>query len=174
MGQTILPYDKNLSEIQRKKRALEGTILRILVRTRSFKWYCILIFICREFFKVEKWNIWTICAFDRNLSNFSKRICGPSCIVPDWTLSNILKEKAFLMETYWESFKGQCGSNHISHTWSWVYLKFVKKGTNGNTWVNLYFSWLLFLRFKVEKKAFDRNLDKVLEKTIWLILYILT
>ena len=73
--------------------------------------------ICQEYFKVEKWTIWTICAFDRNLSNFSKRICGPSRIVPDWSLSNILKKKALLMETYWESFKGQCGSNYISHTW---------------------------------------------------------
>ena len=72
---------------------------------------------CRECFKVEKWTIWTKCAFNRNLSNLSKRICGPSRIVPDWSLSNILKEKAPLMETYWESFKGQWGSNHVLHTW---------------------------------------------------------
>ena len=73
----------------------------------------LVISICQEYFKVEKWTIY---AFDRNLSNFSKRMCGPSRIVPDWSLSYILKKKALLMETYWESFKGQCGSNYISHT----------------------------------------------------------
>ena len=74
--------------------------------------------ICCEYFKVEKWITWIICVFDRNLSNVYKRICGPSRIVPDWSLPNILKKKALLIENYWESIKGQCGSNHISYTWS--------------------------------------------------------
>ena len=38
-----------------------------------------------------------------------------------------------MKESYWESLKGQCDSNYISHTWSESTLNFVKiEGTNGN------------------------------------------
>ena len=45
MGQTVLSCDGNLSIIYQgeKKRALHGTILRILETTRPFKWYSFLI-----------------------------------------------------------------------------------------------------------------------------------
>ena len=46
MSQAVLSRDRNLSIIyqeEKKKRALQGTLLRILERTRSFKWNCFLI-----------------------------------------------------------------------------------------------------------------------------------
>ena len=46
MSQTVLSRDRNLSIIyqeEKKKRALHGTLLRILEGTRSFKWNCFLI-----------------------------------------------------------------------------------------------------------------------------------
>ena len=87
--------------------------------------------IFQEYFKVEKWTIWTICAFYKKWSFFYETIYGPYCIVPEWSLSNIFKKKkqrknkiAFVRKLQrgthklQQSYKGQRGSNYISHTWS--------------------------------------------------------
>ena len=114
--------------------------------------------IFQEYFKVEKWTIWTICAFYKKWLFFYETIYGPYRIVPEWSLSNILKKQrknkiAFvrkllriLEQTMWFKL-------YFTHL-IWIYLKFCQN--RRYKWKHMYFykNWSIFSKWTIRVKPY--------------------
>ena len=118
-----------------------------------------MICICQEYFKVEKWTIWTICSFYKKWSFFYETIYAPYRIVPEWSLSNIFKKKqrknkiAFvrtllkiLERTTW--FK-----SYFTHL-IWIYSKLCQNRMY--KWKHMYFykNWSFFSKWTIWVKPY--------------------
>ena len=123
--------------------------------------------IFQEYFKVEKWTIWTICAFYKKWSFFYETIYGPYCIVPEWSLSNIFKKKktkkkqnSFCKKVAtWDT---QVATKLQRTTWFklyfthliWIYLKFCQN--RRYKWKHMYFykNWSIFSKWTIRVKPY--------------------
>ena len=123
-----------------------------------------MIAICQEYFKVEKWTIWAICAFDKKWSFFYKTIYGQSRIVPEWNLSNVLKKKqrknkiAFERKLLRILERLMWFKLYFTHL-IWIYLKFCQN--RRYKWKHTYFykSWSFFSKWTVWIKPYCLGLN---------------